>query len=248
MSRPLTVRVVGVGMGSQHVTPEAAAALARSAYVVAAEKSADDPLLALRREIAAAHGLEVVAVPDPTRDRDDPADYPGAVRDWHAARAAAYAEVVAARGGDPAFLVWGDPSLYDSTIRVARLMGPDVRVEVVAGVGAPQLLAARCGIVLHDVGRPVHVTTERRLGEAITGGQTNVVVMLTSGPPPAGADGVPDDWCVWWGADLGTEHESLVHGRLGDVRERIAAERERVRAAAGWVMDTYLVRAPGTTP
>jgi precorrin-6A synthase len=232
------VHVVGVGMGPHHVTPEAAAALARASYVIAADKGGNDPLLALRREIAAAHGLEVVAVADPERDRDAPADYDGAVRDWHAARAAAYAEVVAAREGEPAFLVWGDPSLYDSTIRVARSMGAEV--SVVAGVGAPALLAARFGIVLHEVGRPVHVTTERRLAEAVAGGQTNVVVMLTSGPPP---EVVPDDWTVWWGADLGTPYEALVHGRLGDVRERIGLERECVRAAAGWVMDTYLVRA-----
>ena len=45
------VRILGVGMGPQHVTPEVAEALRTADYVVAAEKADDDPLLALRRAI-----------------------------------------------------------------------------------------------------------------------------------------------------------------------------------------------------
>src|SRR5262245_23642154 len=105
-------------MGPQHVTPEVADALLSVDYVIAAQKSADDPLLDVRREICAAHGVELVAVPDPERDRDAPRDYPKAVADWHEARVAAYEEVLGSREGDAAFLVWGDPSMYDSTIRI----------------------------------------------------------------------------------------------------------------------------------
>lgn len=233
-----TIYVVGVGMGPQHVTPEAAAALGSASYVIAADKGPDDPLLAVRREVASAHGLEVVAVRDPERDRDDPADYDGAVRGWHVARAAAYAEVIGAHDGDPAFLVWGDPSLYDSTIRVADLIGAEVRV--VAGIGAPQLLAARHRIVLHEVGQPVLVTTGRRLREAVDAGHPNVVVMLSGA---LDLDGL-EDWTIWWGANLGAPSERLVAGRVGDVLPRLLAEREAAKADAGWVMDVYLLRAP----
>ncbi|WP_232679243.1 SAM-dependent methyltransferase [Nocardioides sp. R-C-SC26] len=161
----MIIRVVGFGMGPQHVTPEAAAALRASSYVLAVSKRDDDPLLAVRREVAAAYGLDVVAVEDPARDRDDPADYDGAVRDWHEARSHAWGTAVAGRPGDPAFLVWGDPALYDSTLRVVDRLAArlDADVEVVAGISAPQLLAARHRVVLHEVGHPVHVTTERRL-------------------------------------------------------------------------------------
>lgn len=238
MGEQVIVHVVGVGMGPQHVTPEASAALRSASYVIAAEKGVDDPLLEVRRQVAADHGLEVVAVTDPERDRDDPADYDGAVRDWHAARAAAYAAVVAERGGEPAFLVWGDPSLYDSTIRVAGLMGAEVRV--VAGISAPQLLAARHGIVLHEVGHPVHVTTARRLREAVDEGQRNLLVMLTG---RLALDGL-DDWSIWWGANLGATSERLVAGRVGDVLDDLLVARSAARAEAGWVMDVYLLRAP----
>jgi precorrin-6A synthase len=238
----MIIRVVGIGMGLQHVTPEAAAALLASSYAVAAAKRDDDPLLAVRRSVCEAHGLELVAVADPERDRDDPADYPGAVRDWHAARAAAWATAIAEREGDPAFLVWGDPALYDSTIRVVDTVADrlDAAVEVVAGISAPQLLAARHRVVLHEVGQPVHVTTARRLRADLAGGQRNVVVMLTSG---VDLDGL-DDWSVWWGANLGAAGEELVAGRVGEVAGDIAAARERARAEAGWVMDLFLLRAP----
>lgn len=243
MSR--TVRVVGVGMGPQHVTPEAATALARSAYVVAARKAAHDPLLEVRRAVADQHGLEVVAVEDPARDRDDPDDYAGAVRDWHAARARAWRAAIEPRGGDPAFLVWGDPSLYDSTLRVvddvAAGLGADV--EVVPGIAAPQLLAARHRVVLHEVGQPVHVTTQRRQDAAVASGQRNLVVMLTSG---VRLDGL-GDWRIWWGANLGAASERLVAGRVEEVRSRIEAERAAARAQAGWVMDAYLLRGPDET-
>lgn len=238
----MRVRILGVGMGPQHVTAEGAEALRGVDYVVAADKGGDDHLLAARREIARAYGVEVVAVPDPERDRDDPADYGRAVRDWHAARVDAYETVLRERGGTAAFLVWGDPSLYDSTIRVVEQLATRLPLEydVVPGIGAPQLLAARHRIVLHPVGQPVHLTTARRLREDIAAGQTNLVVMLGSMPDLTGLE----DWWIWWGANLGTESEELVAGRVGDVRAEVLAARDRVKVAAGWVMDAYLLRGP----
>lgn len=238
----MRVRILGVGMGPQHVTPEVAEALRACDYVVAAEKHDDDGLLAARRAIAAGFGLEVVAVPDPPRKRDEPSDYPGAVKAWHAARAAAYAEVLRERGGTAAFLVWGDPSLYDSTVRVVEQVAQrlPVRYDVLPGVSAPQLLAARHRVVLHPVGHPVHVTTARRLREAVRSGQTNVVVMLGGCPD---LDGL-DDWSIWWGANLGTPSEALASGRVSDVLPDLRAAREGARSEAGWVMDVYLLRAP----
>ena len=66
--------------------------------------------------------------------------------------------------------MWGDPSLYDSTIRIVESIRARGRVaveyDVLPGHQRPQLLAARHRIVLHEVGRPLHVTTGRRLREA----------------------------------------------------------------------------------
>ena len=240
----MRVRVLGIGMGPQHVTPEVSAALATVDYVLAAEKSDEDGLLAVRREIAGAHGVEVVTVRDPERDRADPADYPAAVRNWHGARVAAYADVLRSRGGTAAFLVWGDPSLFDSTIRVVEQLG--VEYDVLPGISAPQLLAARHRTVLHPVGRPVHVTTARRLHDDVAAGQTNLCVMLTGDLDRALGAPRLADWSVWWGANLGTASEELATGVVLDVLPRLVEARARARAAAGWVMDVFLLRAPET--
>ena len=105
----MRIRILGIGMGPQHVTPEVAQALRSADYVVAAEKSGDDALLRARRAIADAHGVETVAVRGPERDRDQPADYEPAVQDWHEARVAADQQVRRERGGTAASLGWGDP-------------------------------------------------------------------------------------------------------------------------------------------
>jgi precorrin-6A synthase len=241
----MKLRILGVGMGPQHITPEVAEALRSVDYVLAAQKSESDGLLEIRREICRQHGdVPVVAVPDPERDRDAPRDYPGAVADWHEARVVAYEQVLAARGGNAAFLVWGDPSLYDSTIRIVesiRVRGNvPVEYDVLPGISAPQLLAARHRIVLHEVGRPLHLTTGRMLREAVDAGLDNIAVLLNSRLDLAGLE----DWQIWWGANLGTPDEALVAGTVAEVLRDIENARAAVKEAAGWVMDVYLLRKP----
>ncbi|HEY9564424.1 MAG TPA: precorrin-6A synthase (deacetylating) [Nocardioides sp.] len=245
------IRIIGIGSGHpDQITLEAAAALASVDFVIAAAKSPDDPLLAARRELCRRHGdPEVIAVPDPERDRKDPADYTGAVAHWHDARAAAYERVLIDRDGDAAFLVWGDPMLYDSTIRVVERIHERGNVafewDVLPGISSLQVLAARHRIVLHEVGRPTVITTGRRLREAIADGAQNIAVMLDA--RLACADlAEPTQWHLWWGANLATPAEVLVAGSLDSVLPRVRREREVARTASGWVMDTYLLRRGGS--
>jgi precorrin-6A synthase len=250
---PVRVRILGVGMGPQQVTPEVAEALRSVDYVLAADKGSDgddDGLLALRCAIVEAHtdgSVDIVGVPDPQRNRATGLSgdgYQRAVADWHDARAAAYADVLRRRGGSAAFLVLGDASLYDSTIRVVEKiekLGVPVEFDVLPGISAPQLLAARHRIVLHEVGRSVHITTGRLLQDAVAAGQDNIVAMLNPPPDRLDVTGL-DDWSVWWAANLGAAGERLISGRLGDVAGQIAEAREHARAETGWVMDIYLLR------
>jgi len=48
---------------------------------------------------------------------------------------------------------------------------------------------------------------------------------------------------IWWGAYLGTEHELLASGTVGEVGKQIVSTRADARARRGWIMDTYLLRS-----
>jgi precorrin-6A synthase len=145
-------------------------------------------------------------------------------------------------GQTGAILAWGDPSLYDSTIRNVEAIASrqDLSYEVIPGITAVQALTARHRISLNTIGRPVEITTGRRLAEGWPPGVDSVVVML---------DGVEtyrrftdQDVDIYWGAYLGTADEILIAGRLVDVAEEIHRIRTAQRSAHGWIMDTYLLR------
>lgn len=251
--RAKRVRVIGVGPGDpDQVTLEAVAALRDVDYFVVTDKSGrggmPDPLVNARERLLDRHlGHEpvIVRVEDPERERrpDRTAtqeQYDAVVAQWHEARRTAYAEALASHEGTAGFLVWGDPAFYDSTIRILDALADrlDLDVDVLPGISSIQLLAARHRIVLHEVGQALHVTSGRRLMEAVEQGQDNIVVMLNRVIELPGLD----DWTIWWGGNLGTPSEELVAGRVGDVLPEIDVARERVRATAGWVMDIFLLR------
>lgn len=259
MADPRTrrLRIIGVGPGDPDlVTLEAVAAMRSVDFFVVTDKSGTvkqgmpDPLVHARERMLDRHldrPATVVRIQDAPRERREEftgtdEQYRAAVAAWHAARVERYVEALAAHPGDAGFLVWGDPAFYDSTIRVLERVAErlDVEVDVVPGISSVQLLAARHRVVLHEVGRPLHVTTGRAVGEAVDAGQDNLVVMLNRVVELPGLE----DWRIWWGGNLGTPHEELVAGRVGDVLEEIAAARARLREAAGWVMDIYLLRRP----
>ncbi|KQY60476.1 precorrin 6A synthase [Aeromicrobium sp. Root495] len=253
------VRLVGIGCGHpDQLTIEAVEALKASSCALVTVKREDDPLAAARHAIIERHapGLRVVEVADPERDRSarstaTVAGYEDVVTDWHDARAEAWEAALSAAwadagdgSGDVALLVWGDPAFYDSTIRVVERVlargALDFEWDVLPGISALQLLAARHRIVLHEVGQPILVTTARRLRAAVVDGAENVVVMLSAGLELEGLD----DWQIWWGANLGTSDERLVAGRVADVLPTLLAARDEAKSVSGWVMDVYLLRRP----
>jgi precorrin-6A synthase len=244
------IRVIGIGSGGlDQLTVEAVRAMNEVAFFVVTDKvkrdGSPDPLVLARAELLARHvdhEPQIVSIIDPERDRQ-PADYEAAVSDWHEARADAWEKALLENDGDAGFLVWGDPAFYDSTIRVLERVlergTVEAEIDVVPGISSLQVLAAKHRMVLHDVGQPVHITTGRRLREAIDTGQDNLVVMLNRSVEPLASLG---DWQIWWGANLGTPHEQLVAGRVADVLTAIESAREAIKQNAGWVMDVYVLR------
>ncbi|BBX63274.1 precorrin-6A synthase (deacetylating) [Mycobacterium saskatchewanense] len=241
------IHVIGIGAGDpDYLTVQAIDALNGTEVFFAMDKGeAKSDLVALRRQICARFirepGYRFVELPDPQRAAD--ADYRGAVSDWHAARARVWAEAIGTELGPDgvgAFLAWGDPSLYDSTLRVLDAVGAEVdfTYDVIPGITAVQALTARHRVPLNEVGEPVLITTGRQLRRQGLSG--SAVVMLDA---DCSFQACPADTSIWWGAYLGTADELLVAGTVGEVGAEIAALRAEARARHGWIMDTYLLRA-----
>ncbi|PVA09676.1 precorrin-6A synthase (deacetylating) [Pelagivirga sediminicola] len=237
--------LIGIGTGSPaHVTGEGMQALRDAATILVPQKgAAKDDLAELRRRIIAASGTAARVVPFdyPVRDPDLP--YMARVAAWHDQIAARWQEALGSAGSDGpvVLMVWGDPSLYDSTMRIAARLAPPPRIRVVPGITAIQALTAAHAIPLNTVNGPVQITTGRRLRDhGWPGGAETVVVMLDGECSfrtldPAGA-------CIWWGAFLGMPEQILYHGALEDAADPIVDMRMAARAEHGWIMDTYLLR------
>ncbi|MBY4571606.1 precorrin-6A synthase (deacetylating) [Gordonia sihwensis] len=247
----MLLRVIGIGPGSpRQITLEAVDAIgATDVFFLLDKGSRTSELTALREKFLTEYGApghRVVAIADPPRDRR-PDDYEAEVRRWHAARVDAVRAAVSEHlrpGETGGFLVWGDPALYDSTLRILdQLAARDdvfVEVEVIAGVTSASALTAAHGIVAHGIGEPILTTTGRRLSATPAGADANQIVMLDS-DLAFRETAAPDD-LVYWGAYLGTEHEILVSGRVADVTAEIEEKRARARERLGWIMDIYLLQ------
>lgn len=244
------IHVIGIGVGNpDYLTVQAIRALNDTEVFFAMDKGeAKDDLVALRREVCARFidepGYRFVELPDPGRSAgvNSGADYRDVVSEWHAARARLWASAISDELGPDgvgAFLAWGDPSLYDSTLRILDAVAAEVEFsyDVIPGITAVQALTARHRIPLNEVGEPVLITTGRQLREHALAG--SAVVMLDA---DCSFRACPPDTRIWWGAYLGTDDELLVAGTVGEVGARIAALRAEARARHGWIMDTYLLR------
>ena len=246
----IDLHLIGIGTGNpDHLTAEAIRAMNSADLILLPRKGrAKSDLIELRRAICAevlAGPVRIVEFDLPVRDAD--AVYLDAVNDWHAAIAAAWATQIAMHlpdGGRLALLVWGDPSLYDSSLRIAERLkdgGLDIGVRVVPGITSIQALTAAHAIPLNPLAGPVTVTTGRMLrAHGWPDGADTVVVMLDSGCAFEVLE--PQDITVWWGAYLGMAQEALERGPLAEAGPRIAARRTELRARHGWIMDVYLMR------
>jgi len=250
------ILVVGIGAGNpEHLTVQAVNALNRADVLFIPDKGEQKSELAeLRREICdrfvtnpASRRVEF-DVPVRARPTDS---YRQTVDDWHAAIAEIYERLILGEIGEDgcgAFLIWGDPSLYDSALRilerVTRRGNVEFALEVIPGITAIQALAAGHRMALNRIGDPFLVTTGRRLAEDGMPDNAGTAVVLLDGQQ-AFLSVADKDATIHWGAYLGTKDEILLSGRLGDVEDEIVRVRDEARQRHGWIMDTYLLRKTG---
>lgn len=240
----LDLWLIGIGTGSAgHITQDGIAALRAASVILLPLKGEDKAALAaLRREIIAASGstAEIRCFDYPERDPALP--YQARVAAWHDEIARRWKTALEqAPAGPVALLVWGDPALYDSTLRIAARLDPAPRIRVLPGITAIQALTAAHAIPLNSIDGAVQITTGRRLrAEGMPSDVDTLVVMLDGECSFTGLD--PAGLTIWWGAYLGSPDQMLISGPLAEVADQITAARAEARARHGWIMDSYLLR------
>ena len=246
--------LVGIGTGNpDHLTLQAVKTLNAADLILIPRKGADKADLAeLRHQICAA----VITNPAttfaefvvPVRD-EATADYRQRVEDWHDAIAAVWAQTIAAhpQARRVALLVWGDPSLYDSTLRIADRLRPAPQITVIPGITSMQVLTAAHAIPVNTIGAPFTVTTGRRLRDAgWPPGTDTVVVMLDA--ECSFATLPTQGLTIWWAAYVGMPQQIALSGPLDTTGPQIIAARAKARASHGWIMDIYLLRRAPQPP
>lgn len=241
--------LVGIGSGNpDHLTRQAIKAL-NAADVILIPRKGDgkadlaDLRCAICADIVTNPATKLVEFDLPVRDASIP-DYLARVDQWHDAIALCWAKAISA-APDPAqkvaLLVWGDPSLYDSTLRIAARLTPAPKVTVIPGITSLQALCAAHAIPLNDIGAPVLITTGRQLRDAgWPAGVETVAVMLDGDCAFQSLD--PAGVSIWWAGYVGMREEILYSGPLASTGPQIIATRATARAKHGWIMDIYLLR------
>jgi precorrin-6A synthase len=245
------VFIIGIGAGNpDYITVQAINALNEVDAVFVMDKGREKAdLVRLRKEICKRYikkSYRTIEVPDPERDRTG-SSYESGVKAWHEQRAGIYERLIGQELGEQergAFLVWGDPSLYDSTLRIIdRIIARGTvafEYEVVPGISSIQALAARHKITLNRIGQSIHITTGRKLSQRLPADSDDVVVMLDG---ECSFKNITDpEIDIYWGAYIGTEDEILVSGNLQGRMHDIERIRSEAKGKKGWIMDTYLLR------
>ncbi|WP_088561950.1 precorrin-6A synthase (deacetylating) [Arboricoccus pini] len=247
--RERSLSVIGIGVGNpDYLTVQALAALDKSDVFFIPDKGQEKQDLAKMRETICERfiqGRNYRTVGYKIPPRLNQGDYKTGVQAWHAEIAGIFEHLLLDELGPNehgAFLVWGDPSLYDSTLRLLQTVSERGKVkltyDVIPGITAAQALTAAHQTTLNAIGEPVTITTGRAL--AANPNPANATLVMLDGQ--TAFQHLPPDTHIYWGAYLGTPDEILIAGKIKDVAEQIQARRAAARAAKGWIMDTYLVR------
>lgn len=248
-----TILVIGIGAGNpDYLTLQAIKAMNRAEVFFMPDKGEEKAgLNAIRldmlQKFVAEPRYRLVDFAIPSRRKAETPDYRDSVQEWRDKLEAAYQRMFSElpEDGVGAFLVWGDPALYDGTLRILRDMqaaGWEIAIEVIPGISAPQALAAQHQVTLNRVGEAVTITTGRRMGEGEADGLSSAVVMLDNHQVFRRFAG--DEAEIFWGAYLGTAEEILVAGKVSEVMDEIDVKRREAQARNGWIMDTYMIRKP----
>jgi len=159
------ILIIGIGAGDPgYVTMQAVEALNQTDVFFIMDKGPSKAkLIELRKEICRRyirgndHRFVDATSPEWARDTED---YFSTVDDLNRDKQALFERLISeemADGECGAFLVWGDPTLYDSTIRIVEMIASGGRhqleYDVIPGISSVQALAAKHKTTLNRIGQ-----------------------------------------------------------------------------------------------
>ncbi|MGJ8524990.1 precorrin-6A synthase (deacetylating) [Halomonadaceae bacterium LMG 33818] len=245
------LKLIGIGAGDpRQLTLEAVDALKQLDVVLILEKRPEThDLSVIRQHLLTQYGKQALIrhyVQDP--ERASKGDYLENVKRWHRERVDRLEHALLEHlpdDGVAGLLVWGDPSLYDSALRMAHELQArntlPLAVSVIPGVSCIQLLCARFQRPMNRLNAPVFITTGRRLRDEGFPADLNEIFVMLDGECSFGQIEEKGVW-IQWGAYLGLPEEVLIEGPLTEVAPTIRQKRQALRDERGWIMDTYALQ------
>ena len=248
----IEIFLVGVGTGNPaHITLQAIEQLKSADIIIIPRKgNSKSDLADLRYQICnkilGEECPQLFEFDLPTRKNKK--IYPKAVEEWHETIAKIWIDCIEKAQQDlkksvnsVGLLIWGDPSLYDSSLRIAKRLKPTPQITIIPGITSVQALTAAHKITINQIGKPFMITTGRQLTNfGFPDDIDTAIIMLDGNCSFRTLE--QERFYIWWGAYLGMEQELLIEGKLNEMSDVIVETRKNAREMHGWIMDSYMLR------
>jgi precorrin-6A synthase len=244
----MKIFLIGIGTGNiNHLTLEAVNTLNEVDLILIPKKTSDtSDLLNLRQDICKKvikkRQQNIVEFDLPKRNLK--IEYNMSVSEWHFEVANTWKKTidnVQGKKNSIGLLIWGDPTLYDSSIKIALTLINRLNITIISGITSIQALMSAHTINMNEIGKPFFVTTGRLLKQrGLLFDNSRSFVMLDGKCSFQYID--VSKFYIWWGAYLGMNKQIICQGKVSEVCKKIIEIRNKARFQHGWIMDTYLLQ------
>lgn len=249
----INLYLIGLGFGdAKHVTEEAAETIKSCNLILIGKKKDEKSEIAdLKKNICRSFiKINMVKFREfiiPERQLTNK-KYINSVIDWHDDIAKTWVDIIneytsstARRNINVGIPIWGDPSLYDSSQRIASRVKKTLHhtsIKLIPGLSSIQLLVSAFGIPFNEIGKSALITTGRLLKERGWPDVTETIYVVLDGE--CSFTFLKDNNIyIWWAAYLGMKEQTLIEGEVPKIGKEIIKTRNTLRSDKGWILDVY---------
>ena len=243
----IEIFIIGIGTGNpEHLTLEGMNTIKKMDIILLPRKNEQkQELLNFRKYICGLNATKKKTIVEEydVPERSNSLTYSNSVNIWHKKISENILNVIKKfdkKLNKFAFLIWGDPGLFDSTLRIISKIEIKHKLKVISGITSIQSLTSAFSISLNQIGSSVLITNGRNLKKEMFSNNQNVLVMLDGKYSFKNLDS--KNYYIWWGAYLGMKKQILIKGILANVEKKIIFEKKKSKSINGWIMDTYLLK------